>query len=213
MEDTEGLAARAYHQMRDAILKGQFDPGEPLFESRLAGHLGMSRTPVREALKDLVREGFLNIVPTRGYFIQRHSPQDVRELFELREGLEGLASRYAALRASDGQIEELGHLCHLFERAAGVDDWTRAGSHFHDKILFASGNSRLSKLLESLKSQIVMTRHATMLKVPNRHIESAQEHRALFEALRTRDPDTAEQQARLHVRRSYEATLRNVHDG
>src|SRR5215208_6955510 len=102
----QDLATHAYEQVREAILQGEFAPGAPLFEVHLASQMGMSRTPVREALKVLARDGFVQAVPSRGYIVPRRSMDDLRELFELRESLEGTAARCAAQRAMDTEIAE-----------------------------------------------------------------------------------------------------------
>lgn len=210
---TNSLATQAYQQVRKSILRGKLNPGEALSENRLAEELGMSRTPVREALQILARDGIVEMVPTRGYFVPRWSMDDVRELFELRESLEGMACRCAASRATDVEIEEFERLCGEYERAEDWEAWAQTGTEFHNRIFAAARNSRLVNFLESLKSQIILTRQSGLRKVPGRRDEAIQEHRAILNAIKARDPDQAEQQARAHVRLSHEATLRSFHSG
>src|SRR3712207_2161971 len=131
------LAAQAYQQLRSALVSGDMGPGEALLESHLAGKLGMSRTPVREALSVLAREGLVDVSAGRGYFVPQRSMDDLREFFELREGLEGMASRYAAVRASQAEIQELEHVCAIYERADDLESWTRLGTEFHHRIFAA----------------------------------------------------------------------------
>jgi DNA-binding GntR family transcriptional regulator len=203
----DGLSAQAYQQVRAGILGGEHSPGEVLFETHLAAKLGMSRTPVREALQVLAREGFVEIIPNRGYLVPRLSMTDVRELFELRESLEGLATRCAAIRVSSTEIAELGQLYDRFER---THDWkasVRIGTEFHNRILSLAGNARLSNILGALNAQISLTRLTQLRDIRGRHEESILEHRAIFEAIQQRDPAAAERHARAHVRRSCEATL------
>jgi DNA-binding GntR family transcriptional regulator len=167
----------------------------------------MSRTPVREALQILAQEGFVEIIPNRGYLVSRLSMSDVRELFELRESLEGLATRCAANRATGAAIAELEQLFDRYERAQTWEASVRIGTEFHNRILSLAGNSRLATLLGSLNAQISLTRLTQLRDVRGRRDESVVEHRAILKAIQQRDPDAAERRARAHVRRSAEATL------
>jgi DNA-binding GntR family transcriptional regulator len=213
MQNQNGLAAQAYQQMREAILEGEHPPGAVLFESHLAEKLGMSRTPIREALQVLARDGFVEIVPNRGYFVPRMSLADIRELYELRESLEGFATRCATLRATDSEIEELVHLFEKYERAQTWKASVQIGTEFHNKIISLACNKRLTTFLDSLKAQISMTRQTQLRDVKGRREESVLEHRAILDAIKQRDPDAAEKHARAHVRLSYEATIRGFHSG
>lgn len=210
MPRASALASHAYDSLRDAIIRGDVRPGEALFETQLADQLGMSRTPVREALKVLARDGFVDIVPTRGYFVPQRSIDDLRELFELRETLEGMAARYAALRAGEDEVQALERLCLRYERAKDLETWTRAGTEFHTAIVAAGRNDRLARILDSLKAQIVLTRHSALRSAQSRRDETIDEHRAILREIKRRDADAAEQQARSHVRRSYGAIIRGL---
>ncbi len=209
----DGLTTQAYQQVRNAILRGDHPPGEVLLETHLAGELGMSRTPVREALQLLAREGFLEIVANRGYFVPRLSMSDIREFYELREVLEGFATRCAATHAADADIEDLEQLMRHYERAPSWEAWARIGTEFHNRIIALGANRRLSSLLGSLKAQIGLTRETQLREVRGRRDESAVEHRAILDAIRKRDPEEAEREARAHVRLSYEAILQAFHPG
>ncbi len=199
--------------MRDAIVSGEVTPGEPVFESHLAEKLGMSRTPVREALSVLARDGILEIAPSRGYVVPQRSIDDLQELFELREGLEGMASRFAALRATDKEIRDLDQLCRRYDRARDLETSTRIGTEFHNKIYSACRNRRLAAILGSLKAQIVPTRRSALRSARTRRDEAKREHRAIMDAIRGRDPDAAEREARAHVRRSYRVLLDSYQSG
>lgn len=203
-----GLTQRAYEQLHEAIVGGRIGPGEALFEVNLAESLGMSRTPVREALRVLEREGLVEALPSRGYRVPHPSIEDLRELFEMRETLEGMAARYAALRATELQVAHLLRLCGRYERERGWDAWTAIGSEFHDAIVAAAGNVRLRAQLASLNSLIVMSRRSALRADGNRRQTAIAQHRAIFEAIRARDAELAQRLACEHVRHSYEATLR-----
>ncbi|HXN82287.1 MAG TPA: GntR family transcriptional regulator [Myxococcales bacterium] len=203
----DGLSAQAYRQVRAAILRGEHSPGEVLFETHLADKLGMSRTPVREALQVLARDGFVEIIPNRGYLVPRLSMSDVRELFELRESLEGLATRCAAIRVTSAEIAELEQLYDRYEREQNWEASVRIGTEFHNRILSLAGNSRLTTILGALNAQISLTRLTQLRDVRGRRDESVLEHRAILKAIQQRDPAAAERLSRAHVRRSSEATL------
>lgn len=203
----DGLAGQAYQQVRDAIIAGQYEAGAPLFEVHLATQLGMSRTPVREALKVLARDGFVEVLPSRGYAVPRRSLDDLRELFELRESLEGMAARYAAARATEAELQELEKLCVLYAQEQEWSRWVQTGTSFHDLLLTAARNARLTAILDSLNGQIVQSRRTVLRDNAQRRDAAISEHRAILEAVKARDRDLAEARAREHVRLSYEATL------
>lgn len=199
---------RAYAQLRDAVVDGDLHPGEPLYEIHLAERLGMSRTPVREALKVLARDGYLEELPSRGYTVPRRSLDDLREFFELREVLESTAARYAALRATRSELEQLDHVCTRYEREKDEEKWAQMGHEFHTLVVQAARNTRLQAMLHSLNAQIVISRRAVSRLDPARRAFAIRDHRAIYEAIQARDEAQAQALAAEHVRRSYETTLR-----
>jgi len=204
----EGLMDRAYAQLRDSVLDGELRPGEPLYEIHLADRLGMSRTPVREALKVLARDGYLEELPSRGYTVPRRSLDDLREFFELREVLEATAAKYAALRATKSELEQLENICFRYEREKDDVRWTQMGHEFHSLIVHAARNTRLHSMLHSLNAQIVVSRRTVARSDTTRRQAAVHDHRAIFEAIKARDEVQAQSLAAEHVRRSYETTLR-----
>lgn len=204
----EGLTARAYALLRDAVIDGSLRPGEPLYEIHLADSLGMSRTPVREALKVLTRDGYVEELPSRGYAVPRRSLDDMREFFELREVLESTATRYAALRATAAEMAQLERLCAQYEREKNDAKWAQLGHDFHNLLIKAARNTRLETMLASLNAQIVISRRTVARADDVRRRAAVRDHRAIFEAVLARDAGRAESLAAEHVRRSYETTLR-----
>lgn len=204
----EGLTARAYALLRDAVIDGSLRPGEPLYEIHLADSLGMSRTPVREALKVLTRDGYVEELPSRGYAVPRRSLDDMREFFELREVLESTATRYAALRATAAEMAQLERLCAQYEREKNDAKWAQLGHDFHNLLIKAARNTRLETMLASLNAQIVISRRTVACADDVRRRAAVRDHRAIFEAVLARDAGRAESLAAEHVRRSYETTLR-----
>lgn len=207
MQKSNGLATKAYLKMREAILSGKHLPGEALYEVHLAERFGMSRTPVREALQVLAREGFVDALPGRGFLVPRWSHQDVRELYELRESLEGFATACAAKNITSSEIAELEALHADYVEAPDLQLLVRLGDQFHNKIVAFGRNKRLTKILDSLKAQISMTRVSQLRDIEGRRDESTREHRAILDAIIKRDGDLAERNARHHIRSSYESTL------
>ena len=207
----EDLASHAYQKVREAILQGEFAPGVPLFEMHLATRMGMSRTPVREALKVLARDGFVQTVPARGYIVPHRSMDDLRDLFDLREALEGTAARCAAQRATDAELAELESLCVRYENEQDWHRWVQIGTEFHDLLVAAARNQRLANILDSLNGQIVHSRRSVLRADAQRRDAAIREHRAILDAVKARNAADAEARAREHVRLSYEATLFSYH--
>jgi DNA-binding GntR family transcriptional regulator len=207
MQKSNGLATKAYLKMREAILSGKHLPGEALYEVHIAERFGMSRTPVREALNVLAREGFVDALPGRGFLVPRWSHQDVRELYELRESLEGFATACAAKNITPAEIEQLEKLHDDYVKATDWEKLVKLGDTFHNKIVEYGRNKRLTKILDSLKAQISMTRVSQLRDIQGRRDESEREHRAILDAIVKRDGDLAERNARQHIRSSYESTL------
>jgi len=202
------LSTQAYEQLRHDILNGSISPVEAVFEVHLAERLGMSRTPVREALKALAQEGYLEELPGRGYAVPRRSLDDLREFFELREVLEAAATRYAALRASAEEIERLRALCESYQKETDQQAWNLLGTAFHDVVIQACRNGRLQSFLESLNAQIQLSRRPVMQTSPHWRRAAIADHLAILHAIETRDEAMAYAAAAEHVRHSYAATLR-----
>lgn len=209
-QQSSGLATQAFSQLRDAIIGGELVPGEPLYEIHLASQLGMSRTPIREALKLLAQDGYVELLPSRGYTVPKRSQDDIREFFELRAILEAGASRHAALRATDAEIAQLEKLSDRYEREKNDEKWNQLGHEFHSLIIAAARNSRLATMLNSLNTQIVISRRSVARAADaGRRAAAIRDHRAILDAIRARDDVRAERLAGEHVWRSYETTLKS----
>lgn len=204
---TDSLKTRAYDALRAAIERDELGSGEPLYEVHLAEQLGMSRTPVREALQLLAREGFLEQLPSRGFAVPRRSLDDLREFFELRETLEATATRYAARRATPEGIARMEALCERYAREQNWDKWNRIGTEFHNVIIEAARNARLATILGSLNAQILLSRRSATGGDPQRRKQAIADHKAILEAIKARSELHAEELAAAHVRRAYEVTL------
>lgn len=208
---TEPLGAvreRVLANLRQEIIAGRLLPGDRLVERELADRYGVSRVPVREAIRALVAEGFVHFETPRRTVVRRLTPNDVRELFELREALEVYA---AGLAASNATPEDLAELEELLRRAAAATEAgdaeliTDVNSRLHDRIVAMAGNSLLTAALEPVAGRLRwMTR---------RNEEWPQllvEHRELYEAIASGDPERARTHALTHVRTNYRSTVRHL---
>lgn len=202
------LADRAYLRIREAILSGDVEGWPTLAEPALARRLRISRTPVREALQRLAREGLVRLVPQRGAVVSVLTPDDWRELFDLREMLEGLAARLAAERISAGTLDEVTEAYRALaaRRARNMDELKAFGRLLHGAIMREARSPRLEEMI-SLVGQQVQLLGEFQLAAEGRAETAFREHGDLIGALRAREPDAAESLMRLHVRNSRETAF------
>ncbi|WP_338777450.1 GntR family transcriptional regulator [Streptomyces sp. DG1A-41] len=208
IEPIGAVRERVTADLRQEIIAGSLRPGDRLVERELAERFGVSRVPVREAIRALVAEGFVHFETPRRTVVRRLTPNDVKELFELREALEVYAAGLAASRATPGDLAEVQA---LLDRAAAATEAgdaeliTDLNSRLHDRIVAMAGNSLLTEALEPVAGRLRwMTR---------RNEEWPQllvEHRELYEAIASGDPDRARAHALTHVRTNYRSTVRHL---
>lgn len=187
--------------IREAIINGTLKPRERLMEIQLAEELGVSRTPIREALRKLELEGFIVMLPRKGAYVADVSFKDIADVFEIRAALESLAAGLAAERITDEELEEMER--HLVEKADAIarHDMTQlveVDTKFHELVYRASRNDRLSMIINNLREQIQRYR-STSLAYPGRMKQSLEEHRAIVEAIQSRDSQLARQLALEHI--------------
>jgi DNA-binding GntR family transcriptional regulator len=188
----------ALDRLREDLLSGELRPGEQLVQETLAERYGVSRVPVREALKMLESEGQVDYHPHRGYFVAELSVEDLHEVYRLRALLEAEAIERAVPHLSDDDVTAIADLLDEVDRAASVPDvvaLTNANRRFHFAIFEASGMTRLSRLLAQLWDATDMYRALYFANKPNRDRVAA-EHVAMVDALRKRDATTL---IRLHA--------------
>jgi DNA-binding GntR family transcriptional regulator len=187
--------------LRAAILEGQFEAGERLVETDLAGQLGTSRGPVRDALKELSREGLVDIHAYRGAVVKTFSARDIEEIYELRNLLEGYATREAVEKATAADIERLQTIYDEMQAFADADDLAalvEKDVEFHREICRTSGNTRLLEMWSSLASQVrlFLVLADQVFFEPNFIVST---HTDTMEAFRTGDPDLAERAVEKHM--------------
>ena len=195
------LRELVFEALREAIVDGTLAPGERLMEAQLAEELGVSRTPVREAIRKLELAHYVVMVPRRGAYVADISLKDVADVFEIRGALEALAAELAAERASEDEIERMERLLVQIGQAVEAKDVAAVvelDTQFHDTLLKASRNERLYVIISQLREQIQRFRTRT-LSNPARMKVAVEEHRRLVEALAARDADLARRLAAEHI--------------
>ncbi|MFE7169650.1 GntR family transcriptional regulator [Streptomyces sp. NPDC057616] len=208
IEPLGAIRERVLAGLRQEIISGTLRPGDRLVERELADRFGVSRVPVREAIRALVAEGFVHFETPRRAVVRRLTRQDVQELFELREALEVYAAGLAASRATPEDLAQVEKLLDLAAAATGAGDAeaiTDVNSRLHDRIVAMAGNSLLTEALEPVAGRLRwMTRRNE--EWPHLLVE----HRELYEAIASGDPERARAQALAHVRTNYRSTVRHL---
>ena len=206
------LVNQAYQQLKRIILEHQVALGGKLNEGELAAALGISRTPVREAMNRLEKEGLVEIFPQRGAFVVKFSEKDIFELFLIRENLEGLAAYLAAERVKENELSKLESCIQGFREPFSERDiqrYTREDFKFHQTIVMLSDAQRLIKLISTLYDHIRIFRLTTM-GLSSRMKTSLAEHRRIIEALRKKDPEESERKMRQHIRHVRDGVMSHV---
>lgn len=201
MDTYKPLREIVFATMREAIINGDFKPGQRLMEVQLAEQMGVSRTPVREAIRKLELEGLVVMVPRKGAYVAGLSSEDVKEVLEIRAVLEGLAASLAAEKASEEDIAMLKEIVDKFVTAAGEEDVVKLihlDSDFHDVMYRASKNKKLIQLISSLREQVQRFRVAYFTKIKNTEILIA-EHNELLDAIVGGDSAKARIVAETHI--------------
>lgn len=178
--------------IRDAILSGDFPAGMRLTELQLADEMGVSRTPIREAIRNLEQEGLVVMIPRRGAYVADVSIHDINEVYEIRTALETLAAGLAAERIEDSEIEEM-------------------DTAFHDVIYKASRNKRCMNIISTLRQQITSIRERSM-PYPGRLDEMLLEHRAIVDAIAQRDVEKAQMAVKTHMENAERTLLRVIEE-
>lgn len=198
-----------FETLREAIIQGRLRPGARMMEIQLAEEMGVSRTPVREAIRKLELEGFVVMVPRKGAFVADISVKDIVDVFEVRAALEALAAGLAAERISGDEMEELERsLVQINEVSSrdSIDDIVALDSSFHDIIYRASRNERLIQIVTHLQEQIQRFRTAS-LSQPGRTKWALDEHKKIVEAISDRNVELAQNLAREHIENAEQSML------
>lgn len=200
----------AYASLVADIRAGRLRPGDRLTETEIAKRMGISRTPVREAIRQLESDGLVVHLPRVGAVVRRLDYAEITELYEMRSVLEGTAARFAARAASDVEISELSAIND--EMAAAAQDTARlfeTNRQFHAVLLNAARNRFLVKAVEAVNKTLLILGPST-LEEGSRSAEAIREHGAILDALRAHDGDAAELTMRRHIEAAHRARLRQL---
>lgn len=201
MADNYSMRSRVFNRLREDILTGKYKRNDELREAAIGEELGVSRTPVREALHQLELEGLVEIIPNRGAYVVGITAQDVEDIFMIRARLEGLCARLAAARMTREQLEEMEEIIMLsefHEERKHFSQLFELDSRFHE-VLFASGGSKmLEHILDDFHHYIQMVRKRSLTE-ENRAEKSTKEHKAIYLALKAHDGEKADELATLHI--------------
>jgi DNA-binding GntR family transcriptional regulator len=207
-------SSTAAEMIRQAIVDGRLAPGQRLTEERLAGELGISRTPVREALKVLQSEGLVDAAPNRSATVRAYEPGDLEDIYQLRALLEGYAARRAAGRLSDEKLLALRTSCERFEAMSPADDLrevVRENFVFHNTILEAAGSTRLSGMVRQVV-ELPLVYKSYVWYSPEQARISQHYHRQITRALERRDAERAELVMKEHVLEARDVLMAHVEE-
>lgn len=212
MDEFLPLRDVVFNTLRQAILTGELKPGERLMEIHLANKLGVSRTPIREAIRKLELEGLVTMIPRRGAEVAQITGKSLQDVLEVRRSLDALCAELACERISDEDIERLEVACKEFEEATKKGDMRAIASadvSLHDIIVQATGNKRLVQLVNNLAEQMYRYRFEYIkdFSVYSRLIE---EHRVIFEAIRDKNKEVAAAAAVTHIDNQMESIARQL---
>lgn len=207
---TVPIRKRVYENLKSAILSGLFDPEERLTEEHLAERLGVSRTPVREALYKLESEGLVHPLETRGFVVGGGSREEMVELFEIRAALEGYTLRIISEKITEEVLRKLGSFIEKAEAALKVhrlDEVFKWNTRFHDTLHeLVSDRVRLYRMIVDIRKQALRYRKET-LQSPEGAKRTLDGHRKILLALRLKDPDLCERTMREHIKLAEEDAL------
>lgn len=195
------LRSQVFQAIREDILKGKYKENDELREVTLGKELGVSRTPVREALRQLELEGLVNIIPNKGAYVTGISEKDVHDIYMIRSLLEGLCVRWAAENITCEQFEELEEVILLSEyhlEKGNSEQFTELDGKFHQVLYKASKSRILDHVLSDFHKYVQMARKNSVM-IENRARKSLAEHREILEALRKHDARRAEELANAHI--------------
>ena len=212
MDEYLPLRDVVFNTLRKAILKGELKPGERLMEIVLAERLGVSRTPVREAMRKLELEGLVVMIPRRGAQVANITEKDLNDVLEVRIALENLSIENACARMTEEQLAELKKAGRYFEetiKEGNLVKLAEADVAFHEVIYKASDNRRLNQVLNNLREQIYRYRVEYLKEEETRNV-LVKEHEEIYEAIKNRDVKKAQEISFRHIENQREAIIRSI---
>ena len=209
--DKYSLRGRVFHRLREDILSGKYKENEELREVAIGEELGVSRTPVREAFRQLELEGLIQIVPNKGAYVTGITAKDVKDIYMIRSSLEGMCARLATKNITREQLEELEENVYLasFHASKGhMEQMAELDNRFHHILYEACDSKMLENLLQDFHQYVIRIRKKT-LSTKERGIASNEEHRKIMEAIKAGDSVKAQQAATVHMENAYDNIVKN----
>lgn len=209
--DKYSLRGRVFHRLREDILSGKYKENEELREGAIGEELGVSRTPVREAFRQLELEGLIQIVPNKGAYVTGITAKDVKDIYMIRSSLEGMCARLATQNITPEQLEELEENVYLasFHASKGhMEQMAELDNRFHHILYEACDSKMLENLLQDFHQYVIRIRKKT-LSTKERGIASNEEHRKIMEAIKAGDSVKAQQAATVHMENAYDNIVKN----
>jgi len=215
IEGYELLSQKVYRVLKTEIVKGFLEPGTKLFEDKIATQMGVSRTPVREAIQKLAAEGLIKIAPNQTLIVTEISLEDIQEVLQIRGVLEGLAARITAKKITRLEIDELEGIVtqmSLYITKKDLTSYCQVDDEFHNLILNLCGNKWIIQIRDNLGNFIYRFRIKS-LSVPGRLKCSLEEHRKIMESLQKHNSEEADRLSQIHMENTVINILQNVAKG
>jgi len=202
---SQALYLQVADRLRDQIYQHELTPGDAIDEMALCERYGISRTPLREALKVLSSEGLIELIPRRGSFVRSMDIEELNELFPVMAVLEGLCAREAVEKCAPADLQQLETMHEKLEeyvKQGNIDAYYEQNFVFHQAVQDLSGNKWLQRIIGDLRKVLRLARHM-QLTIPGRLEESLEEHRQIMQAFSKHDPDLADQNMQNHLKQQW----------
>jgi len=209
--DKYSLRGRVFNKLREDILSGRYAENEELKEVAIGEEMGVSRTPVREAFRQLELEGLLQIIPNKGAYVIGITKQDVKDIYMIRSLLEGLCARWATEHITDAQMSEMEENVYLAEfhaKKGQLEQLAELDNRFHEIMYEACNSKILERELKDLHQYVLRVRKKTLAKA-DRGLRSNEEHKGIMEAIKAGNGELAEQLANRHMISAYQNMVQN----
>lgn len=206
IQEPKLVVSQVVDGLRELITSGRLKPGEKLKEFEISASFGVSRSPVREAFRILEFEGLVDLVPRKGAYIHKITIEDVKEIYQIREMVEGFAGYLAVENMTDEDIAEVEQLWLKMKSLTGSEDFENylaASSDFHNKIIICAKNKRVVEIYHGIRAAVKFLR-SYILSSGKRMDSSLSEHQQIVQAIKKRDKDLVEKMSREHVRKGRE---------
>lgn len=209
--DKYSLRGRVFHKLREDILSGKYEEHEELKEVAIGEEMGVSRTPVREAFRQLELEGLIQIIPNKGAYVTGITEKDVKDIYMIRSLLEGLCAKWTTEHITKEQMDEMEENVYLAEfhaKKGHFEQLAELDNRFHDIMYEACNSKILEHQLKDFHQYVLRVRKKTLSNV-NRGQKSNEEHKKIMEAIRDKNADLAEKLAHQHMINAYENMVQN----